>query len=197
VATAVGVVQQDVPWRDVGRAVVVVVMARRRLAEAGPQGGGCGRVVGQERLPNVEPERMVVPVGHVGRRPVQHPVGVAGHGRVGRAVAAAVALVVGVVPEAVVLRVATGEGSFERQDRPVGLRHRARRFPNRRDELEGVGSLYLDRREWHVDAGRDESWVVGQQLDDLRRRRSLRRRHAPARLEQRFAEKDKIICNDE
>ena len=48
---------------------------------------------------------------------------------------------------------------------------------------------YLHRGERHVDAGSDESWVVGQQLDHLRRRRTLRRCLVPTGLQQSFSGK--------
>lgn len=109
--------------------------------------------------------------------------------------APSVGLVGGVVPEAVVLRVPAGKRSFERQNGPVGLRHRPGRFPDRWDEFERVGALDLDRCERDVDAGRDESRVVGQELNDLRGCRPLGRRHAPARLEQGFAEREGKILD--
>ena len=48
---------------------------------------------------------------------------------------------------------------------------------------------YLHRCERHVNAGRDEARVVGQQLDQLGRRRTLRRRLAPAGFQKSFSAK--------
>jgi hypothetical protein len=72
----------------------------------------------------------VVAVVGGGGRPVEHPVRVPRHGGVGRAVAPAVALVVGAVSEAVVLLLPGTQRSFERQDGAVGLGHRPRGFPD-------------------------------------------------------------------
>ena len=138
--------------------------------------------IGQERFVNIETERMmvVVLVGvEAGRGPVHQAVGVAGHGGVGGAVSAPV-LDRSVVSEAVVFWLSRPQRSFEGENRPVGLRHRAGWFPDGRDQLEGVGSLDLDRREGDVDAGRYESSVVRQKLLDFRGRWPFGRGHAPA-----------------
>ena len=45
-------------------------------------------------------------------------------------------------------------------------------------------SQYLHGCERHVDAGRDQAGVVGEELDQLGRRRPLRRRLVPAGFQQ-------------
>ena len=50
-------------------------------------------------------------------------------------------------------------------------------------------TTYLHRGERDVDAGRDEAGVVGQELNQLGRRRTLRRRLVPAGFQQSLSAK--------